>query len=488
MSQMLHFVYDDRAQVPDAIAAIVGERSFGSIVRNRRPLCDWVIDCARDAGIESVIRLDDDATLADLGQRLQAGPESACYIHFSANAAVTDRDGLILLLRKIGLADGTLFNTASDPLIAGFHSASAYQSFLDIADSGRAAMAQDFDPGAQLVLPDDAVVDLRDIATFLTFLSGGFETRHFNRVQGAGLTVVKQSHDVAKIEAEYRFANMLPEAMRRWFVQPYGFQGDGEAASYEMERLRVADMAIIWIHGAIDLAGFEAFLDQVFHFLDHRESKTVAPEVAAAQAQALYVEKLRERLAALKAWQGFARLDGLVRDGTGHDGLESLVAAYEERYRDYVARRGKTEPRAVIGHGDLCFSNILHDKATQLTKFVDPRGAMDEAGMWSDPDYDIAKLSHSIFGNYDFMNNNLFTIEIDETLDLALRLETPDISAMQAAFQRRLEARGIDVYGVRLREASLFLSMLPLHQDDSRKVLAFVLNAAAILDELAANG
>ncbi len=488
MSQMLHFVYDDRAQVPDPIAAIVGERSFGSIVRNRRPLCDWAIDCARAAGIESVIRLDDDDTLADLRLRLQAGPEGVCYVHFAANAAVTDRDGMILLLRKIGLAEGTLFNAASDPLVAGFHSASAYRSFLDIAASGRAATSQDFDPGAQLVLPDDAVVDLRDIATFLTFLSGGFETRHFNHVQAAGLSVVKQSRDVAKIEAEYRFATLLPEAMKRWFVQPYKFRGDGEAASYEMERLRVADMAIIWIHGAIDLAGFETFLDQIFHFLDSRESKTISAEDATQRARALYLDKLRDRLTALKAWQGFARLDGLLRDGSPYDGMDALVAAYESRYGDYANRRGKGEARAVIGHGDLCFSNILHDKATQLTKFVDPRGAMDEAGMWTDPDYDIAKLSHSIFGGYDFMNNNLFSVEVDENLALRLRLETPEVSAMQAAFQGRLEARGIDVYGVRLREASLFLSMLPLHQDDPRKVLAFALNAVSILDELANNG
>ena len=75
---------------------------------------------------------------------------------------------------------------------------------------------------------------------------------------------------------------------------------------------------------------------------------------------------------------------------------------------------------------------------------------------------------------------NLLEEEIAPLSDDALRGRT-------AAFQERLEARGIDVYGVRLREASLFLSMLPLHNDDPRKVLAFVLNAIGILDELAAN-
>lgn len=56
------------------------------------------------------------------------------------------------------------------------------------------------------------------------------------------------------------------------------------------------------------------------------------------------------------------------------------------------------------------------------------------------------------------------------------------------AFQHRLEDAGHDVYGVRLREASLFLSMLPLHNDDPRKVLGLLLNAIAIIDELKSNG
>ena len=456
-------------------------------MRNRRPLSDWVIDCARHAGIEAITRLAGADDLAALRQGLRMGPEAVCHIHFAAHGAVTDTDGMALLLSKIGLADGTLFDSAHDPLVAGFHSAGDYETFLAIGESGRAVSSQDFEPAAQLVLPDDVVVDLADVSTFLTFLSGGFETRHFNRVLADGLSVVKQSTDVAKIEAEYRYAGLLPERMRRWFVQPYDFKSDGETASYEMERLSVADMAIIWIHGAIEAGEFETFLDQVFHFLDSRPSKPVTHDEHAARARALYVDKLHARQAALRAWPGFARLDALIRDGTAHDGIAAVVAAWEAAYQAYVTGRGKRPPRAVIGHGDLCFSNILYDKATRLTKFVDPRGAMDEAELWTDPDYDIAKLSHSVFGGYDLLNNNLFTIEVGDSLALALRPEGPETEPMRAAFQRRLEARDIDVYGMRLREVSLFLSMLPLHADDPRKVLAFVLNAIAILDELAAN-
>ncbi len=51
-------------------------------------------------------------------------------------------------------------------------------------------------------------------------------------------------------------------------------------------------------------------------------------------------------------------------------------------------------------------------------------------------------------------------------------------------FLDRVERSGFDRELVRLCEASLFISMLPLHIDRSRKVLGFGINAANILDAL----
>ena len=51
-------------------------------------------------------------------------------------------------------------------------------------------------------------------------------------------------------------------------------------------------------------------------------------------------------------------------------------------------------------------------------------------------------------------------------------------------FKEHLDRLGIDFRLVRLYEASLFLSMLPLHMDMPNKVFGFVLNAMAILDSL----
>ena len=101
------------------------------------------------------------------------------------------------------------------------------------------------------------------------------------------------------------------------------------------------------------------------------------------------------------------------------------------------------------------------------------------------PLYDIAKLSHSILGGYDFVNNGLFSVEVNSDLALELNLHGGGAATwIGAAFQKRLAAEGWDYQQVRAVEASLFLSMLPLHLDHPRKLLAFALIANTIITEL----
>ena len=137
----------------------------------------------------------------------------------------------------------------------------------------------------------------------------------------------------------------------------------------------------------------------------------------------------------------------------------------------------------VIGHGDPCFANAMYNKSTQTLKFIDPKGALTEEQLWTNPYYDIAKLSHSVCGRYDFFNNALFDIKIDS--DFRYSLEIPfDNSKYVEIFKRKVVENGFDYLSVRIYEASLFLSMLPLHIDNPHKVFGFILNARNILEEI----
>jgi hypothetical protein len=89
-----------------------------------------------------------------------------------------------------------------------------------------------------------------------------------------------------------------------------------------------------------------------------------------------------------------------------------------------------------------------------------------------------------VLGNYDFINHGKFDIEIGETLNFRLQIEDPPQPWTAQMFLDRLDKAGFEPTLTRLCEASLFISMLPLHIDRPRNVLAFAINAAGILDQL----
>ncbi len=101
------------------------------------------------------------------------------------------------------------------------------------------------------------------------------------------------------------------------------------------------------------------------------------------------------------------------------------------------------------------------------------------------PYYDVAKLSHSVCGRYDFFNNALFELMIGE--DLCYHLQIPFDRKYITIFKEKLQENGFDYLTVRIYEVSLFLSMLPLHIDNLLKVVGFLINAKEILDEIEEN-
>ena len=138
---------------------------------------------------------------------------------------------------------------------------------------------------------------------------------------------------------------------------------------------------------------------------------------------------------------------------------------------------------SVIGHGDVFFANMLYSKEVNLLRLIDPKGALEENDLWTNPYYDIAKLSHSVCGNYDFFNVAAYDIELNKNMKFKLHIHF-DNTKYKEIFKQYLKENGYDYVLVRLYEASLFLSMLPLHIDNPHKVFGFLLNAINILKEI----
>ena len=275
---------------------------------------------------------------------------------------------------------------------------------------------------------------------------------------------------------------LLPEDMKHWFVQPYDYREDHETASYQMERLHMTDLAIKWVHGSMDMQEFTDLMDRFFYFFSCRHERTCSKEIFQKERIRLYEDKVQRRITDLKKLSGY-RMIGKMLSGAGED-LDGYVARYM-KLKSELEKDGKCSQ--VIGHGDPCFANTLYDRTTRTLKFIDPKGALEEKDIWTDPYYDIAKLSHSVCGRYDFFNNGLYEIRIEEDFSYSLNIPFDNARYIEVFKEKAIE-NGFDYNLVRLYEASLFLSMLPLHMDNPHKVLGFILNARDILEEIEQDG
>jgi hypothetical protein len=266
---------------------------------------------------------------------------------------------------------------------------------------------------------------------------------------------------------------------------PFEYQEDNDTASYAMERLYMTDIAIKWVHGSIKREEFSDLMDMYFYFFSERSKIEITKDAYQNINDKLYFKKVSERIEELKHLPEYDKINILITNNR-------LIGSIDEIFERYKVLKKKVEQRvnypsvSVIGHGDPCFANALYNRSTRTLKFIDPKGALNEEELWTNPYYDIAKLSHSVCGLYDFFNNAMFDISINENFDYILTIPF-DNTEYKKIFKEKVIMNGFDYWSVRLYEASLFLSMLPLHIDYPHKVFAFILNAVKILKEIEEN-
>ena len=463
MIRNVSIVYDDSRKPGRDIAAITGNKSFGQTIYKRQTL--------RERVAEAFLAIPGVAGFYDSNSNECANIKNTAVILIFSDFGVADTKELETIVYKAGYAHENYKITHANRI--------ACVIFKD-EEAFREARTADFD--GYIPIECDAFADLSDIGNFRSFITGGFDARFFNRLTGDEYTVVKSSSKKDKIKAEYTFWTLLPDDMKQWFARPFDYRDDGELASYKMQRYNMTDLAIRYVHGSIRIEEFRQILKHLFHFLSHRKSESIPGMEYEAQAKRLYVSKVYDRIRQLKEMSGYDSIAAYISAGTRYTDIDEIVKRYVNMYDSMVSRAVFDHVR-VISHGDMCFSNILYSASDSMCILVDPKGAMCEEDLYMDPFYDVAKLSHSICGLYDLFNSDLYEISVGEDMLARVTVDT-DNRPYVAIFREYLDEAGIDFKLIRLYEASLFLSMLPLHMDRPRKVFGFILNAIAIMDSL----
>lgn len=281
--------------------------------------------------------------------------------------------------------------------------------------------------------------------------------------------LIKSSKDKAKIRAEFEWFKALPEKLSL-FVPRVLEHKDG----YKIEYLCLNTLAEIFVFSSLPSLAYKQIFASLKDFLEKLHSLK-----SKQSFDFNYKKKTVSRLKELERQRGFNlnlpfKFNGKV--------LPSLLEMLD--FLDEVMPLNKEQ---CFIHGDFCFSNIFYDFRTQRIICFDPRG-MDFSSTqtpFGDENYDLAKLAHSILGLYDFIIFGFYECEFKvNSTSYEINFSLPineNIKEIQALFLASFKLSKSEFLALCVH---LFLSMLPLHYEDTNKQNALLANALRLFSEL----
>jgi hypothetical protein len=306
-----------------------------------------------------------------------------------------------------------------------------------------------------------------------------YKTRYFNKIEYVeDLNLLKKSStNIEKIKAEYDYYYSLPVNIQKYFVQPINFQINNNYASYYIQKINAEDLAKIFVNNRLDEDLFLEVIDSIKVFQLESKNILMTKNEMLNENKEIVIDKVEKRIDILNRnneWHNSEYRLYLLKNGIIVDEIFNKI---KEAFSQNVMNR-KTYFKK-ISHGDLCFSNILWDNKNKIIRLIDPKG---HPFVVMDQYYDIAKLSHSIFGKYDDIVYEKYYLD-----GTKINFDNSNTNRIKNIFNEYLLNDNIDYKYLRIMEASIFLSMLPNHIEDKKRVMAFILNCDRILKEVELN-
>ena len=334
--------------------------------------------------------------------------------------------------------------------------------------------------------------DIGHEATYIDSKLISMTSRFFNNIffLEENKTILKSSTDFEKIQSEYLFYKNLSNNFKNFFPHVYSEKKIKEKINQiEMEFVPYTNLSEIFLFKNI---GPNSWI-RIIHSIKKIYKSFYLEEKCKIEGDAswLYTSKLLKRFEMTIKFiknSNNTYLKKILTDGiyvnnifhTGNlyktfDSLSKFLKEYEQNLKQY------------IGHGDLCFNNILVDQISGCIKLIDPKAYWDKKrnifGL-VDPNYDLAKLNHSYRYLYDSVVNNLYSIKINKN-NVELTIYAPsEYDLVNKLFDQILINKNIDDDVLRNLTASLFISMLPLHEEDQDRFLCLAILGSIVFNKI----
>ncbi|AMG53706.1 TPA: hypothetical protein MYV51_000889 [Citrobacter amalonaticus] len=322
-----------------------------------------------------------------------------------------------------------------------------------------------------LVVEVEQWLDFGHINTYYKSKAKFTTQRAFNELEITSDWVEKSSHDAVKISAEANWFESVPQEIKRYTPQYFGKAVRNNNLSYKLEYLYFTALNELYVFADLPIIVWKCILDRCLEFIKNCSLYEPQQKESYSRLSELLVEKTNERLKVFCKEREFNLDDAWEFNGEYISVSDVLNVANKNIPQDI---------KVSLMHGDFCFSNILFDFRANRIKVIDPRGLTTnkELTIYGSMYYDLAKISHSILGMYDWIIAGYYDIDLTDYKINFILDENEKIKQLQKMFTDMVLSQfSISENNLYAMQIHLFLSMLPLHADDAKRQNALFANA-----------
>jgi len=290
--------------------------------------------------------------------------------------------------------------------------------------------------------------------------------------------VTKKSQNIEKLKNEINWYKLIPNQIK--IITPRIISSRiNKNPNLVMEHINFSTLTEIWLYGNISYKNWQSILDDLKNIINiFQINKKVVHKMDYEQ---IYITKTLDRVQELISsnpiFKKLFNYEYVKINGKVYDNWNKL----SEKIFLKINKLFCKEDNCLI-HGDLCFSNILYNIPNNQYRIIDPRGKWGNS-VFGDIKYDLAKLRHSIVGGYDSINNGLFSIDQkDNSLKINI-LKPTQYEKISNNFDLWI-SKSWNLEQIKMIEGLLFISMIPLHNEDIKKQLAFYAVGVQRLNEI----
>ncbi len=297
-------------------------------------------------------------------------------------------------------------------------------------------------------------------------------------------TLRKTSSNKEKLINEIRWYLRMPNRLQYLLPRIYDYSLDFDEPYVTMEYYGYHTLHESLLYGDFFVARWKNIFRKLLFAIEDMQSYRITNRSAEIKAaiKSMYIDKTIMRLDKMRSVPSFMNFfdKNIIINGNIYLSINQIIDELPSLVEKLLLR--SEEQHFSIIHGDLCFTNILVEDNYNFMRFIDPRGKFGDFDIYGDSRYELAKLFHTLEGHYDYIIEDLFTLTVNGN-ELTYSVKDSD-NEVWSVFCDVFREQLSDMIAIRLIEATLFLSMIPLHSDSLTRQYAMLATGVKLFDQV----